>query len=160
MARDLEACADMIERSDEIKREVVEKDPTEQGDRALLNFGHTLGHAIEKLKNFQMLHGHCVGVGCIAAAAISQKRGYLTEAQVQDIRETMKAFQVEEKVSGVDPAQVIAATKNDKKMDSGKIKFILLHRIGEAFIDRTVTDEEMDACLDWLMGGSDEDERI
>ena len=73
MARDLEACADMIERSDEIKREVVEKDPTEQGDRALLNFGHTLGHAIEKLKNFQMLHGHCVGVGCIAAAAISQK---------------------------------------------------------------------------------------
>ncbi len=48
MARDLEACADMIERSDEIKREVVEKDPTEQGDRALLNFGHTLGHAIEK----------------------------------------------------------------------------------------------------------------
>ena len=72
----------------------------------------------------------------------------------------MKAFQVEEKVSGVDPAQVIAATKNDKKMDSGKIKFILLHRIGEAFIDRTVTDEEMDACLDWLMGGSDEDERI
>ena len=73
MVRDLEACADMIERSDEIKREVVEKDPTEQGDRALLNFGHTLGHAIEKLKNFQMLHGHCVGVGCIAAAAISQK---------------------------------------------------------------------------------------
>lgn len=45
-------------------------------------------------------------------------------------------------------------------MDSGRIKFILLHRVGEAFIDRTVTDEEMNTCLDWLMGGSDEDERI
>ena len=151
MARDLEACADMIERSDEIKREVVEKDPTEQGDRALLNFGHTLGHAIEKLKNFQMLHGHCVGVGCIAAAAISQKRGYLTEAQVQDIRETMKAFQVEEKVSGVDPAQVIAATKNDKKMDGNTIKFILLKEIGSAYVDRQVTEEEMKLGLEAVL---------
>ena len=151
MARDLEACADMIERSDEIKREVVEKDPTEQGDRALLNFGHTLGHAIEKLKNFQMLHGHCVGVGCIAAAAISQTRGYLTEAQVQDIRETMKAFQVEEKVSGVDPAQVIAATKNDKKMDGNTIKFILLKEIGSAYVDRQVTEEEMKLGLEAVL---------
>ena len=151
MARDLEACADMIERSDEIKREVVEKDPTEQGDRALLNFGHTLGHAIEKLKNFQMLHGHCVGVGCIAAAAISQKRGYLTEARVQDIRETMKAFQVEEKVSGVDPAQVIVATKNDKKMDGNTIKFILLKEIGSAYVDRQVTEEEMKLGLEAVL---------
>lgn len=151
MARDLEACAGMIERSDEIKREVVEKDPTEQGDRALLNFGHTLGHAIEKLKNFQMLHGHCVGVGCIAAAAISKKRGCLTEAQVQDIRETMKAFQVEEKVSGVDPAQVIAATKNDKKMDGNTIKFILLKEIGSAYVDRQVTEEEMKLGLEAVL---------
>ncbi len=151
MARDLEACADMIERSDEIKREVVEKDPTEQGDRALLNFGHTLGHAIEKLKNFQMLHGHCAGVGCIAAAAISQKRGYLTEAQVQDIRETMKAFQVEERVSGVDPAKVVAATKNDKKMDGNTIKFILLKEIGSAYVDRQVTEEEMKLGLEAVL---------
>ena len=151
MARGVEACADMIERSDEIKREVVEKDPTEQGDRSLLNFGHTLGHAIEKLKNFQMLHGHCVGVGCIAAAAISQKRGYLTEAQVQDIRETMKAFQVEEKVSGVDPAKVVAATKNDKKMDGNTIKFILLKEIGSAYVDRQVTEEEMKLGLEAVL---------
>lgn len=61
---------------------------------------------------------------------------------------------------GLSREEIIAATKNDKKMDSGRIKFILLHRVGEAFIDRTVTDEEMNTCLDWLMGGSDEDERI
>lgn len=70
MARDLEACADMIERSDEIKREVVEKDPTEQGDRALLNFGHTLGHAIEKLKNFR-----CFTVTALVLA-VSQRQQF------------------------------------------------------------------------------------
>ena len=151
MARDLEACADMIERSDEIKRDVVEKDPTEQGDRALLNYGHTLGHAIEKLKDFQMLHGHCVGVGCIAAATISQKRGYLTQEQVQDIRDTMEAFQVDSHVSGVDPDQVIAATKNDKKMDGNTIKFILLKEIGTAYVDRQVTEEEMKLGLEAVL---------
>ena len=151
MARDLEACADMIERSDEIKRDVVEKDPTEQGDRALLNYGHTLGHAIEKLKDFQMLHGHCVGVGGIAAAAISQKRGYLTQEQVQDIRDTMEAFQVDSHVSGVDPDQVIAATKNDKKMDGNTIKFILLKEIGTAYVDRQVTEEEMKLGLEAVL---------
>ena len=149
--RDLSALAEIIYGSCDIKRQVVENDPREQGERALLNFGHTLGHAIEKLKNFQMLHGHCVGVGCIAAAAISQKRGYLTEAQVQDIRETMKAFQVEEKVSGVDPAQVIAATKNDKKMDGNTIKFILLKEIGSAYVDRQVTEEEMKLGLEAVL---------
>ena len=54
----------MIEESCKIKRDVVEKDPTEQGERALLNFGHTIGHAVEKLKNFQMYHGECVAAGC------------------------------------------------------------------------------------------------
>ena len=61
MARDLTTCRQMVFRSNEIKKAVVEKDPTEQGERAYLNFGHTLGHAVEKLKNFTMLHGHCVG---------------------------------------------------------------------------------------------------
>lgn len=53
---------------------VVEKDPTEQGDRALLNLGHTIGHAIEKYKNFELYHGECVALGTVAAAYISWKR--------------------------------------------------------------------------------------
>ena len=63
LAREPDILSAVIGRSCEIKREVVENDPFEQGDRALLNFGHTLGHAIEKLKDFQMLHGECVSVG-------------------------------------------------------------------------------------------------
>ena len=61
-----------------IKKAVVEKDPTEQGDRALLNFGHTIGHAIEKAKNFELSHGECISLGAVAAAYISWKRNLLT----------------------------------------------------------------------------------
>ena len=57
----------MIRRCCEIKAGVVERDPKEQGERALLNLGHTVGHAVEKLKNFQLLHGQCVGLGLVAA---------------------------------------------------------------------------------------------
>ena len=65
--RDVETLAEMVERSCMIKKLVVEKDPLEKGDRALLNFGHTIGHAIEKYMNFTMTHGECVALGCVAA---------------------------------------------------------------------------------------------
>ncbi len=66
---------EMIARSCEIKREVVEHDPTEKGERALLNFGHTIGHAIEKLCGFSLYHGEMWGLGILAAAYLSKKAG-------------------------------------------------------------------------------------
>lgn len=156
--RDPAICEEMILESDRIKRDVVEKDPTEKADRALLNFGHTLGHAIEKLMNFQMLHGHCVALGCVAAAYLSAVRGELTMEEVEESCRVFRNFHLPVSIQGLnlDVDQIIDATKNDKKMDSGKIKFILLHAIGDAYIDRTVTDEEMKACLNWLAGGHHE----
>ena len=73
--RNSDALEQMIYVSCNIKREVVEKDPKEKGDRALLNYGHTLGHAIEKLMNFKLYHGECVTLGMIAALRISVHRG-------------------------------------------------------------------------------------
>lgn len=75
LARDYDTLEYMIYESCLIKGGVVERDPKEMGERALLNFGHTVGHAVEKLKNFQLLHGECVAVGSIAAAAISKNKG-------------------------------------------------------------------------------------
>lgn len=72
--RDLNVLQEMLMRSCTIKKLVVEKDPMEQGERALLNFGHTVGHAIEKAKNFTLYHGECVALGAVAAAYISWKR--------------------------------------------------------------------------------------
>lgn len=143
MERNLDVCLEMIWGSDEIKRKVVEEDPTEQGERALLNFGHTLGHAIEKWKNFGMLHGHCVAVGALAAAWMSEEKGLISREEVLEVKQMMEGFHVPVSVSEVDLEQVIEATKNDKKMDGGKIKFILLKKIGQAYMDRQVTEEEM-----------------
>ena len=156
LARDLSICEQMILISCRIKRDVAEQDPTEQGIRGILNFGHTLGHAIEKLMDFKLLHGQCVALGSIAAAYLSAGRGEITMDEAVQIRNVFEEFglPVSIKDFGLAKEAVIAATKNDKKMDSGKIKFILLHRIGEAFIDRTVTDEQMEQSLDLLMGGA------
>ena len=145
--RELSVCMEMIRISDEIKRQVVENDPKEHGERALLNFGHTLGHALEKQMNFSVLHGHCVGLGCLAAARISANRGYIEEAAVAGIRRVMKLFRMPSVLKDFDLDAVIEDTKNDKKMDGDRIRFILLKNIGEAYIDTTVTEEEMKAGL-------------
>ncbi len=141
--RDLDICMEMIWGSDEIKRKTVEADPLERGERALLNFGHTLGHAIEKWKDFQMLHGHCVAVGALAAAWMSHDRGMLSEEEVLGLKQMMEEFQMPTAVLGLDMEQIIKATKNDKKMDGGTIRFILLQAMGQAVIDSQVTEEEM-----------------
>ena len=143
LARDLQTCETMILSSDMIKQKVVEEDPKEQGVRALLNFGHTLGHAIEKEMNFTMLHGQCVGLGCLAAAYISLSRGKLSVDEVEHLKNMLVRFGLPVSVAGLSPERVIEATKNDKKMDKGSVKFVLLERIGDAYVDRSVTEEEM-----------------
>ncbi len=160
--RDLDLCEAMILESDKIKRAVVEKDPTEQGERAHLNFGHTLGHAIEKLMNFQMPHGHCVALGCMGAAYLSCQRNHLDTADLAGLRRLFLQFglPVSLRELNLESAQIIAATKNDKKMDSNAIKFILLTEIGQAYIDRTVSDEEMLQAIHWLTGGIHENQNL
>lgn len=140
---DSQVLASVIRRCCEIKAGVVERDPKEQGERALLNLGHTIGHAVEKLMDFQLLHGQCVAIGLVAAAFISMKRGLLTENEYQQIRTGCELYRLPVHVSGLDPQKVLAATKKDKKMEQGSIKFILMDGIGKSFIDRSVTDEEL-----------------
>lgn len=156
--RDLVVCEEMIVKSDQIKRNVVEQDPTEQGERALLNFGHTLGHAIEKLMDFRMLHGHCVALGSLGAAYLSARRGMISMKEVLALRDMLQSLGLPVTLEGLnlDRKAVVETTKSDKKMDSGRIKFILLRSVGEAYVDRTVTSEEMLDALCWLAGGTNE----
>ena len=150
LQRSLPELVHMVEESCKIKRQVVEADPTEKGERALLNFGHTVGHAIEKLKNFSMLHGQCVALGCLAAARISQARGFLSDKEVEQIRSACQAFGLPVSLNGLNARDILSVTRHDKKMASGQIRFILLRSVGEAFIDDTVTDQEMLAAIDSL----------
>lgn len=142
---------EMISRSCEIKKAVVEKDPLEKGDRAMLNFGHTLGHAIEKHKDFKMLHGECVALGCIGAAFISWKRGLLSMDEFYEIRDMFVPFDLPISIDNVDKEEILNLTKSDKKADSDKIRFVLLKKIGKAVIDDTVTRQEMSDALDELI---------
>ncbi len=147
-ARDLKVCREMIWESNRIKRDVVENDPKELGERALLNFGHTLGHAIEKLTDFSMLHGHCVAVGSLAACQISASRGMISAGEVEELSRVLQIFHLPAKVEGLKVKEIIQATKHDKKMEQGRIKFILLREIGDAYVDRTVTEEEIKQGLE------------
>ena len=140
---DTELLKKMIRRCCEIKAGVVERDPKEQGERALLNLGHTVGHAVEKLMNFKLLHGQCVAIGLVAAARISLNRGLLSEKEYQQIVQGCEFYQLPTYITGLNAEDILAATKKDKKMEQGQIKFVLMKGLGSSFIDRTVTDQEL-----------------
>ena len=140
---DPEMLAVMIRKCCAIKAGVVERDPKEQGERALLNLGHTIGHAVEKLMNFNLLHGQCVGIGLVAAAAISRERSLLTNGEYEQICHSLELYNLPLYVEGLSPMDILAATKKDKKMEQGQIKFILMDGLGKSFIDKTVTDQEL-----------------
>ncbi len=153
-----EMLEEMVYESCNFKKIIVEKDPTEQGDRALLNFGHTIGHAIERQMNFKYLHGECVALGMIAAAHISWKRDLISTDEFFEIRDMFVAFNLPISITDITPEEILETTKSDKKMENGKIKFVLLKKMGKAFIDKTVTDEEMLEAIKFLIFDEEDNE--
>ena len=152
--RDAATLSRMLMKSCMIKCDVVERDPTEKGERALLNFGHTLGHAIEKYRDFSLLHGECVALGCVCAAYISSKRGLISSDEFYEIRDMFVPFGLPITVEDIDADEVVRLTHSDKKADGRGLKFILLEKLGKAFIATDVSDEEMRQALDeiiWTM---------
>lgn len=145
--KDMTVLQEMLIRSCSIKKMVVEKDPTEQGERAILNFGHTIGHAIEKARNFELYHGECVALGAVAAAYISWKREMLSMEEYYEIRDMFVPFYLPISIDNIEPEEILRLTKSDKKMEAGHIKFVLLKKIGKAVLDSTVTDEEILAAI-------------
>ena len=141
--RQTEVLLEMVVGSIRIKRAIVQKDPMEKGERALLNFGHTVGHAIEKLKGFSLSHGACVNLGVVAASYISWKRQLISEEIFYEIRDMSVAFDLPITYDSLDPDEILSAMKKDKKAVAGRIRMILLKRLGSAYIDETVSDEEI-----------------
>lgn len=152
LARDDECLEYMAKTNCSIKRAVVENDFKEQGERAHLNFGHTLGHAIEKYVYEYNLHGECVSIGMNGAAYISMKKGYITKEEYTDILATLTAFKLPVHENRIDIDNILEATVNDKKMEAGKLKFIVLKNIGEAIIDRDVSAADMTEALKRILG--------
>ena len=134
---------ELIYESCLIKRGVVERDPKENGERALLNFGHTVGHAIEKLSDFRLSHGQCVGLGMAAACRISFETGKLAKDAYEQVSHILQEFGLPVSVSHLSAADILAVSKSDKKMSKGKIKFILLDSIGSAYIETGLSDVQI-----------------
>lgn len=137
--------AELIRRCCQMKADIVARDETEQGDRALLNLGHTFGHAIEAWLGYgSWLHGEAVAVGMVMAAQLSQSRGWLTQPQVDAIATLLADFQLPiEPPEGMSIEAFLPYMKTDKKVKAGKMRFVLLSELGKAVVVDDVTETEL-----------------
>ena len=136
----------LIKRSVEIKSEIVSQDLTETGSRKSLNFGHTLGHAIETFflnKNAPILHGKAVAIGIILEAHLSHQKKYITYEMFIEIKALIDDLFEKYTFSETDITEIISYTTYDKKNEYGKTLFVLLKGIGNFVIDQEVTHQEI-----------------
>lgn len=150
IARDSAILAQAIERSCQDKATIVADDEREQGVRALLNLGHTFGHAIETGLGYgTYLHGEAIAVGMLMAADMSRRLGWLQDDQVARIRQILLAAKLPVTVSPVlPPSRFIDLMSVDKKVQDGKIRLILLRDIGQAVIEQDYDLELLNATLE------------
>lgn len=135
LAREPEALAYAIEESCRNKAQVVGADEREMGLRALLNFGHTFGHAIEAGTGYgTWLHGEAVGAGMVLAARLSERMGYLTMGDVERVTTMLQRAGLPVVAPELGVERYIDLMGHDKKVQGGRLKFVLLQRIGSAFV--------------------------
>ena len=148
LARDTDALTHAIRRSCEIKAEIVARDERELGDRALLNLGHTFGHAIESATNYSTwLHGEAVGAGMLLAADMSQRLGWMSGADVERIERMLKAFGLRTDVSELAAGTLAEKMKIDKKVAAGRIRLVLLKAIGKSVVTGDYDDDALRETL-------------
>jgi 3-dehydroquinate synthase len=145
---DSAALAHAIFRSCELKAEVVRRDERENGDRALLNLGHTFGHAIETVTGYtQWLHGEAVAAGMVIAADMSAKLGLLPPTDVQRIRTLLQRIGLPVEAPRVGAQRALDCMQVDKKVKSGRIRLVLLERLGGARFTADYTDAALHSTL-------------
>ena len=145
---------EVIRRSVAIKAQVVSEDERETlGRRILLNYGHTIGHALEAATGYgQYLHGEGVSVGMMGAARISQRLGMIDEDVVGRQRRLLERFDLPTSAADLEPQQVFKAMSLDKKTEGGSIRWVLLEAIGGAVVRRDVPTELVQETVHSLLG--------
>lgn len=148
---DTKALTHVVAASVRVKADVVANDEKESGLRMILNYGHTLGHAIEAATGYkQLLHGEAVGWGSIAATRLGWMRGMITEREAERIIALILRYGPLSEFRAT-AEKLVALTANDKKNRSGSLSFVLPRKIGEVEIVRDVTREEMLAAAEWML---------
>ena len=143
----------LIKRNVEIKSKIVTKDERDQtGERAILNFGHTIGHAIERAGDYRkFLHGEAVSLGIVAACAISIKKAGLSPGEHDAIVNLLRQFNLPTQLPKAFPREkIFNALPYDKKFESGKVRFVVAPRIGSARLATDVTIQDIREAIDEL----------
>ena len=151
--KDRTSLPDLIARNIGIKAAIVVEDERETtGTRALLNFGHTIGHAIEAAAGYgELFHGEAISLGLIAAAQLSCQHSALTEPDAHKIQELLTLYQLPQKLpNSISTEAVLNYLTRDKKFEEGKIRFVLLRALGDAFVSPTVSLEDIRSATEAL----------
>lgn len=141
----------LIAESVEIKNNIVLQDPTEDGMRKALNFGHTLGHAIEShfmSKETTLLHGEAIAIGMVLESFLSFQLNFLSKTEYLEIKNQILTIFGRVEISQLDITEVLNLLQHDKKNEYGKVKFALLDGIGNAKIDQEVDNDIIIASFD------------
>jgi 3-dehydroquinate synthase len=143
---------ELIRRNITIKARIVSVDDQEMfGERALLNFGHTVGHGIERASDFKIPHGDCISIGMVAACTISMKRAAFSAKQRDDVVALLKKFRLPTQLPAeVDRDKIIDAIAHDKKFLAGKIQFVVTPKIGEVHVSSDVTMGDIQTAIENL----------
>ena len=148
LARDVDALTYAIGRSCEIKATVVARDEREQNLRAILNFGHTFGHAIEAATAYETyLHGEAVGLGMLIAANLSHRLGLIDGAIRDRVREALKKTGLPIEPPQVGAAKILELMQMDKKVLAGSVRLVLLEKLGRAIVTSDYSQAALDAAL-------------
>ncbi|MFC1742719.1 3-dehydroquinate synthase [Candidatus Riflebacteria bacterium] len=147
---------EMIIRSCEIKKEIVERDEKEKGERSLLNFGHTIGHAIESVEEYKITHGEAVAIGILVESFISYKLGILQEKTIKEIRDIFDIYEIPLVLNQpFNMEKLKKSLKLDKKAIKNSARFVLLEDIGKPHYSNTgytseVPDEILNESILWM----------
>ena len=134
--------------SAKIKAKVVAKDETEAGLRMILNYGHTIGHAIETLTKYKAVnHGEAVGIGMVAAAKVANHLKMISQEVVARISGLLEKLGLPTEIDGLPAKRIIKALQIDKKVRAGKVQFVLPEKIGKVVIKSNVSLKVIKAVL-------------
>ena len=151
LGQETEVLEDMLCRSGSIMIEAAEADHPGKGEGKVLDLGHTIGSALEKYMDSAMTHGECEALGCVAAAWISWKRDLIEMEDFYEIRDMFVPFGLPICVESMNVDKVLTIIRSDEKAADGKVPFVLLKGIGQAFADVYVTEEEIRLALKELI---------
>ena len=132
LSRDPDALEEIVGRSVTIKAEVVAGDPSEQGRRAILNFGHTVGHAVETVSGYALLHGEAIAIGMAVEAALGTAMGITREGTREALRRALESLDLPTGPGDMRVDDLLEAMAHDKKNRGGAVKFAFLKELGQA----------------------------